>query len=912
MKEKLKRIALRSLLLFASILALSQTASAWSYYYLRGDGSNYSEGKRYQLTWDNSQNAYVLNDFSVTSDWTFKITATNAENTDHNDGWYGPTTATTISSTSTGISLAGGNQGKMFTVKAGKTYNIKMTVAENHEGNNPNSISFTEKTAITGPVKIIGDLNGGWGTETEMTPDGDAIYKYPVTNTSGTKYFAFKADGKFLVPDGNRSVTNDGVAYKIQDTRGDNDKFSFTFNKDYSYDLIVNISTGKVSIALAGAITGMPFYPAGVYGEEDFANLDANEKFYYLTGHSLNNNFASPEWQMTKDSENMYHIDFTWNGHKGYDECSDQDASTHIYVKYYTKNAADPVQVADYVVNYDYAEHVFGKIPADRRKAGTRLRAIFNPNDNSISFKFLTRDGNVSDDVADAYYLPYISLVGEMSQMGAADGVPEDIANPQVGTTPSKTTNNWQHSWIQYDRFGHPVTSRDGSKVYFNTQWPPLHNVMFTGKYKDANFDENEVWHTVGFNSDGMTFERYLNLTSGADLKKMDEFKDVNLNDGDNYYVYKAENFWAVGKFKLWSGWSGGQNSGKGAEWDMNWNWGYCDPSSADNNDYTGNGRPGFYTIEPEQTVQLGRKNGDMGCVEPTYFNKVYFFLNMSDPNSDNGKSLLFARKAVNDARIEAMSNESKSAGTFNPTVDVNAPKVTSVRLRVAGSNENDPDNQSRVIFDKNGLDWNASDFTSNIGSELKYAKCEGNYYPAGKTFYHDDVNYPNSGWYEYYMDIKFEGSDETVTVKSTPFYVAKVENTLTVGQLIKINKDNAVPPYKAYDYITYSMGQNFAYGVEVAEGTNSEGAPLVSSVTRLEAPSNDSYGNAEKATWTKYVLLYARRPWMGDDPDHSLDGSVAKSWTINYPGKNGVVATTEDAPLQFIVPASDLDLGSY
>ena len=780
----------------------------------------------------------------------------------------------------------------------------------------------TYRIDYSAQLKLAGSWTDVWTDDQKSVTDKDVAngrysWTFDVDNAADL-LFKVVYNGEWFGAGGDKSIA---TQYNCTDNGGDDHNFKLTgdnLDNAGTVTIIVRIDdSGKLAAIRATftpsgvvTVTGMPFYPAGVYGEEDFANLDANEKFYYLTGHSLNNNFASPEWQMTKKADDLYYIDFTWNDHNWKDAdgnypCPNTADSHKLYVKYYTKTMAEPGDGGNYDVNYTIP--IFKNIPENRRCAGTRMRAYYVPSTRTLSFKYLTRDGNESEDINDAYYLPYISLVGMMSQMGAEDGVPEDIANPKVGDTESKTTNNWQHSWIQYDRFGKPVTSRDGSKVYFNTQWPPLHNVMFTGKYKDANGD-----HTVGFNSDGMTFERYLNLTSGADLKKMDEFKDVNLNDGDNYYVYKAEYFWAVGQFKLWSGWSGGANSGGGAEWNLNWNWGYYDPSSADNNDYTGNGRPGFYTIEPEQTVQLGSKNGDMGCVEPTYFNKVYFFLNLSDPNGNSGKSLLYARKAVGDARIEAMSNQSKSAGTFNPTVSADAPKVTSVNLRAVASNENDPDNRTILIFNESGLDWTASDFTSNIGSVLGYSAGTGSYYPAGKTFYHDGVNYPNSGWYEYYMDIKFEGIDETVTVKSTPFYVAKVENTLTVGQLIKINKDNAVPPYKAYDYITYSLGQNFAYGVKVAADTNSEGAPLVSSVTRLEAPSNDSYGNAEKATWTKYVLLYARRPWMGDNPDHSLDGSVAKSWTINYPGKNGVVATTEDAPLQFIVPASDLDLGSY
>lgn len=664
-----------------------------------------------------------------------------------------------------------------------------------------------------------------------------------------------------------------------------------------------------------GTISGMPFYPAGVYGEEEFDALDANERFYYLTGHSLNNGFASPEWQMTKQADGTYTIDFTWNDHRGSDKCSNENESTKISVQYYTKGMSTPSSPLTTINITDF--EIFTQIPQDRRYAGTRMRATYNPEAKSLTFQYVTANGGISTNIADAFYLPYISLVGDMSQN---NGVPTTLGNYKVGTHEPSTTAKWQNSWIQYDRFGQPVTSRDGNQVYINTQWPPLHNVMFTGSYKD----ENQVEHTVGINSGGLSFTRYSDRASGAALKAQAEFQGIDkslLADDDEYYVYRATDFWGLGKFKIWSGWSGGANSGKGAEWDNNWNWGYYD--SGDNNNY---GTTGYYPIEAGQTVKLGNVNGDMGFTEPTYINQVYFFLNLSSPNSNDGQSILYTRQAAGNARIEALANEDNSAGAFNATVDAYAngettPKVNGVRIRVVRANETDPDNNSVSIIREGNyaasgelLKWDPADFTQKLGELGVVTQATGNHYPSGATYYLDGVNYPNSGWYEYVMDVKFEGLD-VVTVRSNPFYVAKVENTLTVGQLVRVNKQNAVAPYNEYDYITYSMGANFAYGVKVAEGTNSEGAPVVAKVDRLQSPANASYADPEKATWTKYVLFYARRPWAGDTPDHSLDGSVAKSWTVTYftgAEDKTVTATTEDAPLQFIVPGASISLHNY
>lgn len=668
---------------------------------------------------------------------------------------------------------------------------------------------------------------------------------------------------------------------------------------------------------------GMPFYPAGVYGEEDFAALSASEKFYYLTGHALNNGIASPEWQMTRNADNDYVIDFTWNDHRPYgdNKCGNENERMLIRVVSYTKDKSTPYNETVYTVT-DNA--LFNQIPENRRHAGVRMRAHFDPTSGQLSFKYLSSAGVESESINDVFYLPYISLVGEMGQ---DEEVPAEIGNfneADFDGLKASTANNWQNSWIQYDEFGRAVTSRDGSKVYLNTQWPPRHNVMFTGSYSD---DSGK--HSVGINSNGLTFQRFIDSATKAQIATMEEFKDLDMNkfiDGDEYIVYRATDFWGIGRFKIWSGWSGGPNSSKGAEWDNNWNWGYFDESSENNKNYTGVNANG-YVIEAGKTYGLGNMNGDMSFAEPTYINQVYFFLNRSDANSNAGKDIIYTRQAAGNARIEAISNENRSAGAFNATVDAFAggnetPKVNGVYIRVVRANESD-DNTNSVSIIREGnyggsgdlLNWNADEFTQKLGELGTVTQASGSHYPSGETFYHDGVNYPNSGWYEYVMTVKFEGLD-AVTVRSNPFYVAKVENTLVAGQLIKINKEKASAAFKEYDYVTYSMGGDFAYGVKVAEGAlNAEGAPVVESVTRIAAPTHDGYADSEKATWTKYVLLYARRPWMGDDPDLSLAGSVAKSWTVTYfagSEEKTVTASTEDAPLEYIVPGADIFLHDY
>lgn len=146
---------MRSMLLLAALLALSQTASAWSYYYLRSDGPNYEDNTRHELKWNGS--GYTIENFSVEQDWVFKVTATNFANSDNN--WYGPAQATSISgSTSCNLQTTGSQQ---FTIKPGKAYNV--TVAVDAQYGEPKAITFTEvqqqSLSFTSGSNLYLDLN---------------------------------------------------------------------------------------------------------------------------------------------------------------------------------------------------------------------------------------------------------------------------------------------------------------------------------------------------------------------------------------------------------------------------------------------------------------------------------------------------------------------------------------------------------------------------------------------------------------------------------------------------------------------------------------------------------------------------------------------------------------------------------
>lgn len=168
LRERIGALALRSMLLLAALLALSQTASAWSYYYLRGDGGNnnihYTEGKRYELTWNDATSSYILENFSVTKEWVFKVVA--SDNANQDGGWYSNSNNQTVSATSFNLAQS---QGGKFTVSPGKTYNVEVKTYQNKQGYNPVKITFTEVQTSSAPAQLFMVGNIGPGTEDNNT-----------------------------------------------------------------------------------------------------------------------------------------------------------------------------------------------------------------------------------------------------------------------------------------------------------------------------------------------------------------------------------------------------------------------------------------------------------------------------------------------------------------------------------------------------------------------------------------------------------------------------------------------------------------------------------------------------------------------------------------------------------------------
>ena len=157
LREKLKGRVLRPLFLLAALFALSQSASAWSYYYLTGnDGSG---AKRMELKWSDATQQ-CDGTFTITSDWTGHVTATDQANTDNSV--HGPASAVTVQNSTTATNLDLQNMGQNITLKPG-TYKATLKLEGDNKGYNPASISFVKADASSTTYNWY--LRGSWGTD---------------------------------------------------------------------------------------------------------------------------------------------------------------------------------------------------------------------------------------------------------------------------------------------------------------------------------------------------------------------------------------------------------------------------------------------------------------------------------------------------------------------------------------------------------------------------------------------------------------------------------------------------------------------------------------------------------------------------------------------------------------------------
>ena len=768
-------------------------------------------------------------------------------------------------------------------------------------------------------------FDAGWGSTDQRAfvadEDGNLVYTFLGLNLQ-TQFRVWYNDGNehWTSPTGTNVIpSGNGENLKLNTLlKGTADiTFTLSLNADGTPKNL-SVTWTNVHLDETVVVPGMPFYPYGVRNESQFlAAMNEGKPYYYLLGHALNNKQPSPEWELVPGEKlfpgdaryaGKYVCDFTFTKHLDgttADGYGDNDGNTRwVYVGSYENAGATEIH------------HVYtGRdlwngltVPQGSINNSLRLRAVYDPSlgdtDASLTIEYLrlTEDKTWEvTEVPDA--LPFISLVG--AEWKQREGVPTNLVNIPADQSAkydgwNTTTGGWQQSWIQYNADGEAVTNRTKTGVYFNTQWPPYHDIIFTSQFQLNGND-----YEMGLSSGELTFSPSSEAT-GAVWKNDPRFigqENLILDDNATYRLYEVSDLWANGKFKLWTGWSGARKNanGDGAEWEYNWNWG----------EY----REGAEAVEIgfNQTVMMGLQNGDMVLNKPTYLSHAYFFLDVNNPRV-NSACRLYTTLAPGGAQIHALSNSTYTAGVFKPELTYvleEDTKVTGVHVVIYRQSD---DRVMGEILEEDGLDVAAADFSSIFAADFASAD------DYAEGYFHDGFNYRNSGWYYYTMEVSFSNTTEKALVKSNPYYVQAVASTLYVGQLIKVNKENAPEELNKYDFVTYSPGAVEAYGynLEPSEEMGEWGYH----VTMLDkVPEPSFYASSEQATWTRQMLIYARRPWMGPDADESMAGSTGVKWNLSVPNAMDsptAIQTTDDrtvegdVPLEYVFPAPDVFRHTY
>ncbi len=609
------------------------------------------------------------------------------------------------------------------------------------------------------------------------------------------------------------------------------------------------------------SVAGMPFYPAGITNETDFAALDPEQQFFYLGGHNINAGSLSPEWQLAEAGSGVYTLDFTYNEHTAEAGCpAPAEERNNLTIYAFRPGDAEPQALASTAVQ--------GAAPG-----GVRMRATYNAADNSLSLSQLSST------------LPFISLVGEdWVQQNALDrGL---TLYGEEGREPSGMVS----SWIQYDALGNPLLARNGRNVFLNTQWPPLNPVFF-----NTRITLDSGTYDMAFNSRQLTFA-HTGRGTGAALEQAYGFSfsgdEAEQMRSAEYEVYSAENLWASGRFRLWSGWNGARDAAGNPELGMNLNWGHA----------TEQDTPVDVTSTP--LIYLADSGSDMLFSRPTYLRNVYFFL---PAEGEQARPFIWFRKAPGNLRIQALSNAEGSAGQFAPTIDADLEGYT-IREITLDLHRSSNDAHISNLWTRQSLSLTPAEFNQFFGRAA-----DGKFEPGDvQGYFADAFSYQTSGNYYYNMTVEFAGPDgESLTeqVRSNTFYVTTSASSLFAAQLVEVAEGDE--QYGRFRYITWTPGATEEFGYLTEEAyADKKANPVTGSdrwgnrVEKIAKPdAGDFYQNSDRATWTDNILLYARRPWVGETPDQALAESnpVGKYWKLWYEGKKNSADEQVESTLVYV-----------
>lgn len=610
-----------------------------------------------------------------------------------------------------------------------------------------------------------------------------------------------------------------------------------------SYTITVSADYKTVRFVKSTAEDGkIPVYPAGVNSETELSayNFEANP-VYYLLSTILNNNRVTPEWQMTKGADGLYHL----NGFAMRNtSCRDIDGS---------KNVEGYIKVRQYVDATTYKEfdqqQVNKDLPENPLTDGKLYNATFDPETKKLT---------LTEDTSAKGKMPFVSLVGYMMQQDQKYITPRGFDGKPSGIT---TATGWQEAWLQYDANGKLLKDRAGNVMY-STMWPPKNPVYFT-----ATVGENQRLYS----SDQMTFVPvkdakgdYVGKTGAeweAELKTLDKeaYKGLDLVDDKTYYRYVVSDIWYVGAGKIWTGW-GSQitysNNNPIAQWSNHTNWGYLNKRANDTD-----GSP----IDPETTYGVGTKddaNGNFLFKDPTYFKTFEFFYETGDPKNN---SQIYTTRAYGSASIAAQNvkeGESYKKGSYQAKVTV--PEGVTI--------------SSWTITRHDATNDALAPIGSDNGKVATYTAEKTD--PTSTTFTVDEEGL-GEGRYYYELTVTFSNG-RTSTVRSNPF-VIYYPNQYSVDangyQLVKLDTDKAID---GYSYVTYNAKANGdLYFVNLTTDNKVANFRVATSAERETV--NGYFATNSGIKWTDKVFVYAPVPAEFKQDAEKTNATVSLDQIVSY-----------------------------
>lgn len=608
-----------------------------------------------------------------------------------------------------------------------------------------------------------------------------------------------------------------------------------------NYTISFNTKTEKITVTKNSTSTDeIPVYPAGVNSETELNayNFEANP-VYYLLSTILNNNRVTPEWQMTKGADGLYHL----NGFAMRNtSCRDIDGG---------KNVEGYIKVRQYVDATTYKEfdqQQVNDLPENPLTDGKLYNATFDPETKKLT---LTEDASAKGK------MPFVSLVGYMMQQDQEYTTPRGIDGKPSGTT---TAKGWQEAWLQYDANGKLLKDRKGNVMY-STMWPPKNPVYFT-----ATVGENQRLYS----SDQMTFVPvkdakgdYVGKTGAEwekELKALDAeaYKGLKLDGSKTYYRYVVSDIWYVGAGKIWTGW-GSQitysSNNPIAQWYNHTNWGYLDKRA---NDTDGS------LIDPETTYGVSTKDGENGNFlfeNPTYFKTFEFFYENTTPSTE---SKIYTTRAYGSASIAAQNVK-----------DGDSYKKGSYQAKVSLPEGSDVTVSSWTITRYDAT----TDALAPIGSDNGVVATGENTNPTSTGFTNDKEGL-GEGRYYYELTVTFSNG-RTSTVRSNPF-VIYFPNQYSVDangyQLVKLDKATD----DGYSYVTYNAKANGdLYFVNLTTDNKVANFRVATSAERETV--NGYFAANSGIKWTDKVFVYAPVPTEFKVDAEKTNATVSLEKIVSY-----------------------------